>query len=293
MKFISYQERRNKENLLIRRYNVYNFLFFKIKKKVLPVLGENNKIILGGREVTENDKKFLDKVGKITIEGSDNIVEIADINELSCHIKIKGHNNTIIMGGKHIEKKGHSLMTGEKNNEKSVTGVIVGDSNIIKLTDINHLTFKTLLRGNENKINIGKFNANTVLNVTGMSGNHKELTIEDSERFIAECSFRIEGDNRKIHIGKNCMFSVGVIIWTTDFHPIYDLETSKRINVEKDIIIGDNVWIGRDVYILKGSIVPSGCIVGVRSVVTKAFTKENCIIAGSSAKVVKENIHWE
>lgn len=52
MKFIRYQERRNGEGRLIRQYRVYNFGLFKIKKKILPVLGDNNKIIIDGREET-------------------------------------------------------------------------------------------------------------------------------------------------------------------------------------------------------------------------------------------------
>lgn len=236
MKFISYQERRNKENRLIRRYKVYNFLFFKIKKKVLPVLGENNTIIIGGREVTEDDKQFLDKAGKITIEGNNNVVELADITNLNCNIWVQGNNN---------------------------------------------------------RISIGKCNSLTNIHVSmRQNWDNRELIINDF-RYFQNVGFSVIGNNRKIHVGKDCMFSGGINVWTTDFHPIYDLETNKRVNEEQDIIIGDHVWLGGEIFISKGSIIPSGCVIGAKSFVNKAFTKENTIIAGIPAKVVKENIRWE
>lgn len=236
MKFISYQERRNKENILIRRYKVYNFLFFKIKKKVLPVFGENNTIIIGGRELTEDDKQLLDKAGKITIVGNNNVVELADITNLNCNIWVQGNNNRISIG-----------------KCKSLTNI--------------HVSMP-------------------------QNWDNRELIINDF-RYFQNVGFSVIGNNRKIHVGKDCMFSSGINVWTTDFHPIYDLETNKRVNEEQDIIIGDHVWLGREIFISKGSIIPSGCVVGAKSFVNKAFTKENTIIAGIPAKVVKENIRWE
>lgn len=236
MKFISYQERRNKENILIRRYKVYNFLFFKIKKKVLPVFGENNTIIIGGRELTEDDKQLLDKAGKITIVGNNNVVELADITNLNCNIWVQGNNNRISIG-----------------KCKSLTNI--------------HVSMP-------------------------QNWDNRELIINDF-RYFLNVGFSVIGNNRKIHVGKDCMFSSGINVWTTDFHPIYDLETNKRVNEEQDIIIGDHVWLGREILISKGSIIPSGCVIGANSFVNKAFTKENTIIAGIPAKVVKENIRWE
>ena len=44
---------------------------------------------------------------------------------------------------------------------------------------------------------------------------------------------------------------------------------------------------------MKNTTIPNGCVVATRSIVTRNFEKENCIIAGSPAKVVKENISWD
>lgn len=39
----------------------------------------------------------------------------------------------------------------------------------------------------------------------------------------------------------------------TDHHHIFDQNTYKRINISKDIQIGNHVWVGRDVELLAGA----------------------------------------
>ncbi|WP_407725322.1 hypothetical protein [Ruminococcus sp. JL13D9] len=56
--------------------------------------------------------------------------------------------------------------------------------------------------------------------------------------------------------------------------------------------IGDRVWIGTGVNILKGSVLPDGTIVGARSVVTKQFLRENTVVVGNPARVIKDNVRW-
>lgn len=72
-----------------------------------------------------------------------------------------------------------------------------------------------------------------------------------------------------------------------------DLTTGKRINVPKPISIGANVWVGEHTSIMKGSVIPAGCVVGAKSLVTKVFDEPNCVIAGNPAKVVRRHISWQ
>lgn len=99
----------------------------------------------------------------------------------------------------------------------------------------------------------------------------------------------IEGT--KIIIGGDCMFSKDITFRTGDSHSIID-ENEIRINPSEDIIIGNHVWIGNKVIITKGTFIGDNSIVGTGSIVTKAFEKPNVIVAGSPAKIVKENINW-
>ena len=100
------------------------------------------------------------------------------------------------------------------------------------------------------------------------------------------------GDDSSVIIGEDCLFSNTIIFSTTDYHKVYD-DSGNRVNLNKDIKVGEHVWIGQKAYICKGVTIPNGSIVGACSVVTKSFNQENIILAGNPASIRKENIHWE
>jgi acetyltransferase-like isoleucine patch superfamily enzyme len=110
-------------------------------------------------------------------------------------------------------------------------------------------------------------------------------------------NFNITGDAliscaNKISIGDNTMLAWESVIMDSDQHDILD-KNNTCINVGKEIIIGDNVWIGARAFILKNSIIQNGCIVGANTTITKSFQNKNCIIAGNSPKIIKERILWK
>ena len=61
---------------------------------------------------------------------------------------------------------------------------------------------------------------------------------------------------------------------------------NKQENLTSPIIIGNNVWIGSRVVILKGVNIGDNTVVSAGSVVTKSFPS-NVIIAGAPAKIIK------
>jgi acetyltransferase-like isoleucine patch superfamily enzyme len=77
-----------------------------------------------------------------------------------------------------------------------------------------------------------------------------------------------------------------------DGHEIYDSDVA-LVNPPKPIVVGDNVWIGADVTLLKGAKLPNGTIVGYRSVITKAFEEKNLLLAGSPARILKQGVTWK
>jgi acetyltransferase-like isoleucine patch superfamily enzyme len=79
----------------------------------------------------------------------------------------------------------------------------------------------------------------------------------------------------------------------SDAHKIYDRTSGERINPPEPIIIGNRVWIGENVQILKGTVIPDGCVISSMSRVSGVFTEPNCIIGGSPARVIRQNIDWE
>ena len=99
-------------------------------------------------------------------------------------------------------------------------------------------------------------------------------------------------DDEKITIGDNCMLANNLIIFT-DGHSIYDATTKECLNAPPHSIeIGNHVWVGQNVTILKNVKIPNNSVIGANSTVTKIFDKENCVIAGNPAQIVKENINW-
>ncbi len=93
-----------------------------------------------------------------------------------------------------------------------------------------------------------------------------------------------------IRIGKDCAISWGVTIIDSDHHSILlnDKMTSPNATVE----IGDHVWIGCNVTILKNSKIGNNCIVAAGSIVKGQFP-DNCLIGGSPASIIKPNANWK
>jgi len=109
-------------------------------------------------------------------------------------------------------------------------------------------------------------------------------------------NFDITGDAmiicaKEIQIGNNCMIAWQSILMDTDQHAIYD-DKKSIINQDKPILIGNDVWVGAKSFILKGSTIPDGCIVGANTTIAKEFKEQKAVIAGNPAKIIKENISW-
>ena len=101
-------------------------------------------------------------------------------------------------------------------------------------------------------------------------------------------------ENAGCTIGDECLISDSVKFWGTDGHAIYDIDTGKVINrIHGNISIGNHVWIGQAARFTKNARVASNSIVGMASLVTKAFDQENVIIAGLPAEIVKTKVNWD
>lgn len=92
-----------------------------------------------------------------------------------------------------------------------------------------------------------------------------------------------------LSIGDDCAISWGCEFLDEDFH---ELTYSGKRKKDPSIRIGNHVWIGSNVTVLKGSKVPDECVVASGSVVCSVFEKTNCLIAGNPARVIKENVKW-
>jgi len=95
-----------------------------------------------------------------------------------------------------------------------------------------------------------------------------------------------------VRIGSHGLFATNVSVRGSSHHGLWDLTTGKLLNPEAGIVIGDRVWLGDGVVVLNKARIPSGSVVGARSVVNREFTQENVLLAGSPAAVRRENVMW-
>jgi acetyltransferase-like isoleucine patch superfamily enzyme len=94
-------------------------------------------------------------------------------------------------------------------------------------------------------------------------------------------------ENAKIVIGSNVLMGPSAKLFSSN-HNVekLDVPMNSLPLVEKDIFIGDNVWIGANAVIVAGVKIGNNSIVAAGSVVTKEVP-ENVIVAGAPAKTVK------
>ena len=153
-----------------------------------------------------------------------------------------------------FKKKGSQLIIGEDCSIKS--------SFLSNLIGLNHRTI-IVARTEEAKIKIG--------NNVGISG----ATIYA---------------RKGITIGDNTLIGGNTKVLDNDFHPLEiearNIDDKSMIRC-KEIIIGQNCFIGCDSIILKGTQIGNGSVVGAGSVVSGKFP-ENVVIAGNPAKIIKE-----
>lgn len=96
--------------------------------------------------------------------------------------------------------------------------------------------------------------------------------------------------NATITIGKNCLISYNVHM-RTDSHNYRDKKKliQKQGYNERDIVIGDDVWIGYGAQIMPGCVIGGGGVIGAGAVVTHS-TEPYCVYAGIPAKKITERI---
>ena len=96
------------------------------------------------------------------------------------------------------------------------------------------------------------------------------------------CAFVDDGE---IFIGDDCMIGPGCNL-ATSVHPISPRLRRHKLQYNKPIHIGNNVWFGAGVTVLPGITVGDNAIVGAGSVVTKDVPA-NAIVAGNPARLIR------
>lgn len=120
------------------------------------------------------------------------------------------------------------------------------------------------------------------------------------ENCTASSKFELHvNQGKKAIIGRDCMFSFENELWAGDGHAVFDVKSGTCTNRDmsgsyrpsNNLVIGKHVWVGKQAFIMHGTNIGSGSIVGARSVVKGVFPN-NCSVVGNPAKVMKEDVAW-
>jgi acetyltransferase-like isoleucine patch superfamily enzyme len=98
--------------------------------------------------------------------------------------------------------------------------------------------------------------------------------------------------NKRITIGNGVRIGGNTVIYDTDFHSLsFEARTKGKENIAdvlmKDVVIGDNVFIGAHCTILKGITIGNNSIVGAGAVVSRSIPP-NEIWAGNPVKFIRK-----
>ena len=93
-------------------------------------------------------------------------------------------------------------------------------------------------------------------------------------------------DDGHIYVGDDVMFGPNVTIATAN-HPIDPLLRRKQLQYNKDVHIGNLVWIGAGVVICPGVSIGDNTVIGAGSVVTKDLPA-GVVAYGNPCRVIRE-----
>lgn len=201
--------------------------------------------------------------------------------------KRKEKNNKIIYVDEHNQE--HIIY-----NIENLTINFYGSNSTVKVHHNCQFNSCNLSLGNNNLVEFGKDTWIDKLSIPLTMSDYSKLIIGENFKCCGANIFMHDEPNNNIIVGNDCLFSFDITLWPSDGHTIIDLETSNVINKSiSGIKIEDHVWIGRSVSVLKNSKIPKNCVVGTNSIINKNFQEQNCILAGTPAKIIKRGINWD
>jgi acetyltransferase-like isoleucine patch superfamily enzyme len=111
--------------------------------------------------------------------------------------------------------------------------------------------------------------------------------IEVGDRTEFNNNLMIKSEGAGISIGRDGLFGAHVQIFDSDFH---DLDPRRRRDGEQrmaPVAVGDDVFVGMSVTILKGVAIGSDSVIGAGAVVSSSIPS-GVIAAGNPARVIRE-----
>ena len=157
------------------------------------------------------------------------------------------------------------------------------------------------IQDQKHKRTIWQLGKDTELLIKGRAtiGRGCRFCIEPGGKVTLGNLFLITGDatvlcRKEITFGEDCMLSWDVLVMDSDWHDIKDRD-GKVLNEDAPVSFEDHVWVGCRSTILKGAVIPSGCVIAAGTLITRHLDEPNAVYAecGKNVAPVKRQIHWE
>lgn len=215
---------------------------------------------------------FKNNIGNQVIQAKD------FSSQVNSNIKVLGKNNIIQSNLSKVNFIGTQCFE------------FIGNNNKLIIRDGAHINNCKIKFSEDNSVIVISDNCRVSINVHINANGGKIEIGEDTT--MARVLMVCQEKGARIIIGKDCMFSSEVFIRTSDSHSIIDIESNKRINPPKDVIIEDHVWVGQTVKINKGVKINKNSIIANGSIVT-GDVPSNTVFGGNPARMIKSGISWE
>lgn len=193
---------------------------------------------------------------------------------------------------KYYDLDGNLIDTVKPEDIPGLTVSFLDDTGLLEIHEPYKFIKSKIIVGKKCTVKIGP-NSTIKESLTILTKNRNNITIGKNFNVrSAELICRSE-PNIQISIGDDFLGSSQIIFRASDAHTVYSLDSKKPINEpRKGIFVGNHVWMGQRVTVLKDATIPDNCVISFGALVTAKEFSENSIIAGVPARVIKTNINW-
>jgi acetyltransferase-like isoleucine patch superfamily enzyme len=115
--------------------------------------------------------------------------------------------------------------------------------------------------------------------------NGERIKIGAYSHIGARCSIWAGDSVGRITLGRHALLGPEVFITASNYQTEPGTPVMDQPKVERDVVIGDDVWLGARVMVVAGVEIGDGCIIGASSVVTRSIPAGS-IAVGNPARVV-------
>lgn len=133
---------------------------------------------------------------------------------------------------------------------------------------------------------IGYFPSPAWTGVCHIEARRPSASVTVGDRCSINNGFTVIAEGSSITIGDRCLIGPNVSMYDSDFHALSASDRGSGMRGSSaPIVVGDDVFIGSDVTVLKGVRIGSGAVIGARSLVTHDIPP-NSLAGGVPARIL-------